>query len=52
MTSLSSEFKNLSPSKKGENFLVFVRPLNTVGGRPGNFLHCKSGIDCFGRSCY
>ena len=36
MTSLSSEFKNLSPSKKGENFVVFVRPLNTVGGRPGN----------------
>ena len=25
---------------------------NTVDGRPGNFLYCKSGIDCFERNCY
>ena len=30
MTSLLSEFKNLGPWKKGENYLVFVRQYGTL----------------------
>ena len=47
MTSLSSELK-LRPLKKRTSKCLFD---NTVDGRPGNFLYCKSGIDCFGRNC-
>ena len=50
MTSLSNQLKNLGPWKKARAFLVLYD--NRVDGRPGNFLCCKSGIDCFRRNCY
>ena len=51
MTSLSSELKNLKVLEKWvrTSWCLFD---NMVDGRPGNFLYCKSGIDCFGRNYY
>ena len=50
MTSLSSELENL-PLKKERELLICLYD-NTVDGRPGSFLYCKSGIGCFERNCY
>ena len=50
MTLLSSELKNLGPWKRARTSSCLYD--NMVDGKPGNFLYCKSGIDCFERNCY
>ena len=46
--SLSNELKNLGEKRARTSWCLLD---NTVDGRLGNFLYCKSEIDCFGRNC-